>query len=499
MLPLVVARNQAYGARWRTIDTLMIVAVTLVGGLLRFVGLGDPRDIVFDETYYAKDACWYATSSHQLCGVEGEQTAVHPTLGKWIIAAGIKLFGYDSFGWRVASALAGTITIALLYLLARKLLRSSAAAGVVAMLFALDFLHFVQSRIAMLDVFVPLFGVAALLFIVVDRDVLLRGPPFPRGVLRRPWRLAAGVAVGASAASKWPGAFFAVVVLLLSVAWEYAARRSDEQSSSLRRVLREQGMSIAIGLVLVPLLVYVATFAGRIHGAVFALPWHEGSWLRALWDRNLYMFRFHYNLEATHLYQSPPWSWIFVKRPVSYFYEATDAGASQEILALGNPIVWWISIPALVYVAFKWLTIRDFSRAEGAILAGFLLTYGPWLVQPSARSATFIFYLLPTVPFMYLAIGSVATTIGNWWPGRVAVALFAMVVIVSFAYFYPVLTKQALPRKQWAARMWFESCDRTPAKTTTSTTLQTKVRATLTRTSVSTLEESPPPEGWCWI
>jgi len=489
---------RSHGARWTALDTLLIAAVTLVGGVLRFIRLDDPSDIVFDETYYAKDGCWYATGSEGVCDVDGEQTSVHPTLGKWLIAAGIRAFGYDSFGWRVAAAIAGTITIAILYLIARKLLRSSAAAGVVAGLFALDFLHFVQSRIAMLDVFVPLFGLTSVLFIVLDRDTLLEGRS-PDGILRRPWRLGAGVAAGAATASKWSGAFFVVIVLLLGIAWEYAARREDGGGRAFRRALREQGLAIALSLLVIPLLVYIATFAGRIDGEIFALPWREESWLRGLWDRHAYMFRFHYELEDTHLYQSPPWSWIVVKRPVSYFYEETKAGESKEILALGNPLVWWTSIVALAYVAWKWIRIRDFARSEGVILAGFLLTYGPWLIQPSDRSALFIFYLLPSVPFMYLALGRVVQAIADWWPGRALVALYGVAVIALFAYFYPVLAQASLPERQWQARMWFESCDRIPAKTTTSTSVETRRRATVTRTSVSTLEESPPPDGWCWI
>jgi dolichyl-phosphate-mannose-protein mannosyltransferase len=489
---------RSLSARWTAADTLLIAAVTLFGGLLRFIRLDDPSDIVFDETYYAKDGCWYAIGSERVCGVDGEQTSVHPTLGKWIISAGIRAFGYDSFGWRVAAAIAGTITIALLYLLARKLLRSSAAAGVVAGLFALDFLHFVQSRIAMLDVFVPLFGLAAVLFIVLDRDALLQGAP-PRGILRRPWRLGAGVAAGAAAASKWSGAFFVVIVLLLAIAWEYAARREDGDGHAFRRALREQGLAIVVSLLVVPLVLYIATFAGRVEGELFTLPWREDAWLRALWDRNVYMFRFHYGLKDTHLYQSTPWSWMVVKRPVSYFYETTKAGESKEVLALGNPLVWWPSIPALLYVASKWIRMRDFSRPEGVILAGFLLTYGPWLIQPSGRPAVFIFYLLPSVPFMYLAIGCVVQALAHWWPGRALVALYGVAVVATFAYFYPVLAEVALPEEQWQARMWFESCDRTPPKTATSTFLETTRQATLTRTSVSTLEESPPPDGWCWI
>src|SRR5919106_2200933 len=160
---------------WSRADTIALTAITTLAAVLRFVRLGDPESIVFDETYYAKDSCWYALTSASVCDVDGEQVEVHPPLGKWLLAGGIKIFGYDSFGWRFAAVVAGVITIVLLYVVARRLLRSTVAASLTSVLLAVDLLHFVQSRIAMLDVFVPLFGLAAVLFVVIDRDRALAG------------------------------------------------------------------------------------------------------------------------------------------------------------------------------------------------------------------------------------------------------------------------------------------------------------------------------------
>jgi dolichyl-phosphate-mannose-protein mannosyltransferase len=213
--------------RWSRADTIALTAITTLAAVLRFVRLGDPDSIVFDETYYAKDSCWYALTSASVCDVEGDQTAgVHPPLGKWLLAAGIKIFGYDSFGWRFAAGIAGVVAIALLYVLARRLLRSTVAASLTTILLAVDLLHFVQSRIAMLDVFVPLFGLAGVLFAVIDRDRALVGESREaKGHrIRRPWRLAAGVAAGAATASKWSGVFFVVLIVFLSFVWEFSAR-----------------------------------------------------------------------------------------------------------------------------------------------------------------------------------------------------------------------------------------------------------------------------------
>ena len=132
-------------------------------------GLADPPSLIFDETYYAKDACHFAGGSEELCKIADDSTKVHPPLGKWLIAGGVKVFGFDSFGWRIVPAIAGIITVALLFLLARRLFKALLPSAIAALLLTFDPLHFsLQSRTAMLDIFVPMFGLAAFLFIAID-------------------------------------------------------------------------------------------------------------------------------------------------------------------------------------------------------------------------------------------------------------------------------------------------------------------------------------------
>ncbi|MEX2458481.1 MAG: phospholipid carrier-dependent glycosyltransferase, partial [Actinomycetota bacterium] len=156
----------------------VIAAVTLLAGAVRFANLSDPRSLVFDETYYAKDACIYLGEPPDTCGLEnaGEQSWVHPPLGKWLIAGGEAIFGATvegpgrtPFGWRISSAVAGTLTVTLTALLALVLTRSALWAGVAGLLLATENLHFVQSRMSMLDVFIAMFVVAGFLALALDR------------------------------------------------------------------------------------------------------------------------------------------------------------------------------------------------------------------------------------------------------------------------------------------------------------------------------------------
>jgi dolichyl-phosphate-mannose--protein O-mannosyl transferase len=125
--------------------------VLAVAAVVRLVALARPLGLVFDEIFYAVDGCFYVEGSSGVCGVSELTARTHPPLGKWIIGAGIKLFGYDEFGWRITAAIAGILTAGIVLLLAWRLLRSvvhpaaarfgAAAAG---LLMAVDFLAIVQ-------------------------------------------------------------------------------------------------------------------------------------------------------------------------------------------------------------------------------------------------------------------------------------------------------------------------------------------------------------------
>jgi dolichyl-phosphate-mannose-protein mannosyltransferase len=487
---------------WDRLDTIALAAVTASAAILRLIRLDIPKDWIFDEVYYAKDACLYLNLGNDFCASEG-LNEVHPPLGKWIIAVGIKLFGYDSFGWRVMAALAGAATVALLFLLARRILNSTLGATLAGGLLAVDPLHFVQSRTSMLDVFIPLFAVAAFLCIVIDDQT--REQRSGVGLFSRPWLIAAGLSAGGAIAVKWSAVFVWLAVILFSLVWEVRARRHEDEPRPYMKDLS----NTALWLIAAPLFIYVISYIGRVDGTLLAVPWAEDSWMRGIWEHQFRMADFHFDLESTHSYQSPAWSWILLKRPVSYAFCAADkcnpdipADYYKEILATGSPFVWWASILALCFVAYHWIRRRDSGGAAGLIAGGFLLTYLPWalLDLASPRSATFLFYLLPIQPFMLLALGYVAVMIGRSWEARAAIALFSAGAVALFVFYYPVLSYVAIPQSQWDQRIWiFDRCDKPAGKETTEISTETSKGRTTTRTEVKNTNENLPPTGWCWI
>jgi len=356
--------------RWSRADTIAVLVVVLAAAGLRLVSLGRPVDLVFDEIFYARDACWYVLGTDSACGITELTSRAHPPLGKWLIGAGIALFGYDAFGWRVTAAVAGTASVGMVYLVARRLLHGTigraATVGAItaSILLATDFLHLVQSRIAMLDAFITLFVIGAVTFAVLDRD--RRAPDVDAPwwwslTLGRPWRLAAGVALGAAVATKWSGAYVAPAVIGLVVAWEIAsARRVTPQQDlrmAIRSAFRREAIPALVTLGMVPVLVYLASYIGRMPGAIVALPWEAGSVWRGIWDHQQAMLEFHTTLGGDHPYQSPPLAWPALQRPVAYWFSEQN-GSYREILALGNPFAWWPGLVAMALLGLTWWRAR---------------------------------------------------------------------------------------------------------------------------------------------
>jgi len=461
-------------------DTLAVVAVTVGGGLIRLLSLTRPAGFVFDE-FYAADGCWYVYGSESLCLTDQEITVVHPPLGKWLIGLGIRLFGFGPGGWRIASALAGTLTVAALYVLARRLFASTFVAVVTAGLLAVDFLHVVLSRTAMLDVFVTAFSVLAFMCLVLDAS--REGRRRTIWGLDRPWRLAAGLAAGAAAASKWSGWPMLAAVLVLTAVREINVRRMDGEGRAVARALRQEGPSILVGLLILPVLVYVVSYAGRLDGGLLAWPWSEGSWVRAFVDRQAFMVDFHVGLEADHPYASPAWSWLLLKRPVLFYFGETGGGGYQEILATGNPLVWWTSLPALVYLALPWSRHRSIRGSPEVILGGFVAALAPWLVLGGGRQATFLYLVLPAVPFMCLALGAFVARIGRSWIGRGVVAAFVVAAVGLFWFYHPLLTAAPQAYPSWRDRILFTDCGQSESGE--------KLRPQTAPGAA--------PAGWCWV
>ena len=91
----------------RRLSWVLTAVLGLIALVVRLWGINYPRDLLFDEAYYPPEARELLTWGFEYN--RGYSFIVHPPLGKWFIAAGEQLFGYNSFGWRFPSAVAGAV------------------------------------------------------------------------------------------------------------------------------------------------------------------------------------------------------------------------------------------------------------------------------------------------------------------------------------------------------------------------------------------------------
>lgn len=497
----------------------LIPALTAVlGGILRFVRLDDPHNLVFDETYYVKDGYSFLVSGYErawpdkandafIAGnpgvlLESPEYVVHPPVGKWMIAAGMWLFGPESsFGWRFGAALTGTLSIFLLALIAQKLFRSLTLGAVAGVLLAVDGHHLVMSRTSLLDIFLMFWVLAAFGALLMDRDDGRRrlaarlgrqAAASPGGVPSRLqlaagpwlgirwWRLAAGVCLGLAVGTKWSALFFMAGFGLLTVLWDLSARRIAGVHGWITGGILKDGITAFLSIVPVAALVYTATWTGwfRSSNAYFrhwaeTNPSAEWGWLpdslRSLAHYHLEAYKFHQGLTADHPYEASAWSWLVLGRPTSFFYESPKQGTdgcglpscTSAILSVGNPLIWWSAAICLVVLLFWWAGRRDWRA--GAILAAVGAGYLPWFLYP--ERTMFFFYAVSFEPFLVLALtyclglvlGRRTDPLWRRRSGLFLVTLFVVAAVLLSAFFYPVWTAELISYQDWRLRMWMPS------------------------------------------
>ncbi len=549
------------------------IAVTVLAFALRMYHLGTPNRFAFDETYYAKDAWSLLNNGYAqtyLTDVDGNtdnkidddilagqvhdvwtgdpSMAVHPEVGKWLIALGEKAFGMDPFGWRIASAVVGALMVLVMCRLLRRMTGSTVLGCIGGLLLMFDGLHFVLSRLALLDIFVAFFILCGVHCAIADRDHFRRrlaarastdsttgaqltgwGPV--RAVLLRPWLLAGGVCFGLAIGTKWSAAYPLAAFGLMVWFWSAGARRSFGVRRPVLKSALVDGVPAFFSLVVVGLLTYIATWSGWLANAgeyeehLSATQYrqytghghcakdddsyvatdldHDKKWptrdekdasgvgeawqsLRSLWyyHQDVYTFHTHFLNCSEHTYQSKPSSWLFINRPVGVAVtndiqpEGRDlpkddqdlprdkncdapegSDCIRQVLLIGTPMIWWGGCIALLFSLVMWIGARDWRY--GVAVVGTAATWLPWM-QYDDRPI-FYFYAIAILPFIVIALTlSIGTLIGpSRLPstrrtiGVVVSGAFVVLVLVNYAWFWPIWTNGLLTSSEWLDRIWF--------------------------------------------
>ena len=421
--PTKVARRSAW---------LVPAAVGVANLAVRLPRLSKPGVLVFDEIFYAPDA-----NDLLRFGIEQGQVK-HPPLGKWLIAGGIRLFGFTPFGWRIASVVAGALAATIIASAAIRLTKRWELGVLAGVLVGLDGIMFTTSRVAMLDIFVGLFLSAAAWFAVAAWEAQ---PDLSR--VRR-YGTGALLCIGLSAGVKWSAVFTLPVVLGEMLVLEHRLAAPGRP--------RWKGYGRAVGLAAVlPAVVYVAAFLPTFATRSDALP------PRKFVQNQEDILGFHEGLKPRNPYAVPAYNWLLQTRPAALYRQlcsprqgptsrtcpTVDHPTEIRVLAVANPVGWWAGLVAgvallgLVAWAARW-------RALLLLLLG-LSQWVPWLL---ISRPPYSFYETGLIPLMALWVPAVLVELPRRW-GAVLAGLLGVAVVAMFVFLYPLWA--ALPLSPVAA------------------------------------------------
>jgi dolichyl-phosphate-mannose-protein mannosyltransferase len=383
-------------------DLAIALLFTLAAAVFRLPRLGIPGEEVFDEVYHAKTALQYLNG-------ESPTEWVHPPTAKLLIAVGVWLFGYLPWAWRLMPALAGVALAPVFYLLARRVLVTERAAVLATVLLLCDGVYLVQSRMAMTNIFAVLFQVSAALFI-------LRAALRPR--LSAPDMAAAGLFLGLALSTRWTSLWAAGFLGLVLL----AVRR-------LRLIKPRELTLTLLAFLVLPVGIYVLSY----------VPWmRQGHALKELLPLQTAIWRYHADLRATHPYFSKWYTWPLLYRPTWYHFKQTGE-TIHGIIAIGNPALWWASVPVTLWALVTGARERDPRRLFSGL--GFCFLYLPWGLAP--RTLNYSHYLFEAIPYACLSLGGL---LDREWAAKWARVYVALVVVLFF-FFLPFLVALPIPAR----------------------------------------------------
>ncbi len=426
--------------RWFTSGRWALWIVGLVTFAVRLPYLARPPVYVFDEVYYAPDAAdllqWGAESGR----------AVHPPLGKWLIGAGIRVFGFTPLGWRISSVVAGALVAVLVAGTVRVLGGRPLLVLCAGLAVCVDGIMFVTSRLALLDVFVALFTSLALWFTAA---AWTSQPDH-----RRCRRMIAGalVSVGAATAVKWSGAWLAPVVAVAALALD---RRLLAPGAARRAALaRTVAKAVAV-----PLAVYGLAWVPRELGPARLSP-------KGLWYVHYAIAKFHIDLRPTNIYAASGTTWFLQTAPTALYKEQCTAAMARSpagvcpvsshateirILAVSNPVVWAAGLAGMIALLVRAGFRRD--RFAIVVLAVVGTQWLPWIINPRAG---YSFYQATLVP--PLVVGAAyALSRGQKRVWRLAGPVVVVGATAMFVYLYPLFAGLPLTHGAAQARLLWGS------------------------------------------
>jgi predicted membrane-bound dolichyl-phosphate-mannose-protein mannosyltransferase len=383
-----------------------------------------PGKVVVVETHGASPfATIPVPASDRFLGIDGEDD-------KLLVAGGDQVerieTGRHALAWRLPGVLFAAILAFFLVLLARRLFASPLVAYFAGAAVILDGSMFAQARIGMNDIYVTAFIVATWYFIVAAH---------------RPRRSAvldivlAGVLIGLGAASKWAAIYTLAGIFLASVvATAYAYERGRPGTGGPLDLLKGRGRNALLlfgSFAVIPAVLYLASYVKWFGGATAPYGWN-------LVELTQQMYWYHSSLTSPHCAGAPWWAWPVDLKPVYWYFGQSAAGLNGYIYDAGNPILFWVALPAAAIVSG--FAIRARSAALGLVVLAMLTQYVAWI--PISR-VLFFYHFFTALPFYLLCLAIVLALV--YERRRRGVFVFGAIAAAAFLYFYPFVSGLPIP------------------------------------------------------
>ena len=389
----------------------------------------------FDEIYHAR------TAQEHLTGVRPYEVS-HPPLGKLILSIGISLFGLTPFGWRFMGTLFGVLMVPVMWRLAKELFEDDRIALCATAIFAFDFMHFTQTRIATIDTYAVFFILLMYLFMwrwLRDgglRDLGLSGLFFALGAASKWTCLYAGAGLGVLWLLHWIAEGVRACTAP-KINRKQQAGVLAQQRSAYWRALGGNVLFCLGAFVALPALVYYLSYTpyGTARGLHGVGMYFTKEYCATVLENQKFMFTYHAGLVSTHPYSAPWWKWVLDIRPILYYLDYGE-GTVTSIAAFVNPVLCWGGLASLIVCAVCALRRGEKRDLRAAfIVVGYLAQLLPWVF---ITRITFEYHYFACTVFLALSLAFVFDQLRErrqmglvWLCTGVSVALFAL--------FYPAL------------------------------------------------------------
>ncbi|MEK6628718.1 MAG: phospholipid carrier-dependent glycosyltransferase [Bdellovibrionota bacterium] len=417
------------------------LCIFFIAEVLFLVNIKTPTHHNFDEAHYVPAA-------KQFLELAEIKNLEHPPLGKLLIASGIAVYGDNPLGWRIMSTLFGALTLVGMFLIAFVLFQKLNIALWVAGLTLMNQLLYVQSRIAMIDIFMFFFlSITILAFSVIWLiDLNKKNRQYAFSIM--------GGSLGLASACKWFGLVCLVAIIALFIFIKIFNKIMKPKKSvnlGMSAMPLRAGLFWLIATFLVTYFITFSPFffAHTVQGEV--------NGISDLINLQIVMWKGQQAVGASHPYTSHWWQWPFMVRPIWYTFDRdilSDKMVSGVIF-LGNPLIMWSGVLAILICIRSWFKTR--SSISFIILFFYGLFFASWIFIP--RKISFYYYYYPAAMILSLALAQAFELIESdlLKKNRWLKWIFLLSSAIIFFYFLPVLGGFKISMSEYIKKMWLNS------------------------------------------